>query len=809
VPSIPRWGRDMPISSLGRGLSPRPNISLGLMPQQPPSPRPNISLGLMPGNGRPLLSMGSFRNVTPPTRPLLGDLGNVTPPSGAASLVREQVAQRYPEWSGSPLLIAQVQTFSSLLGKLEGLRKRFIEIRAEKPEAEGDLLSQLEEEEQQVIEDIRAAQAEIAQLERENPALTQPSALGPVLPLIEREYSRRLETGEEAAAKRERDRAIEIATSQQQARQEQVPLARERMPEVELSQPLASQAAPSISSSTPSPTVPITLPSPAPVPPGAGLPVPQRSPSPRPNISLGLMPQQPPLQMGISGRATPTAPMLPEVTAGAPLTGRTMPIASTPSIPSVVPATKAAPKGGLIPGAQSQTGMIVAPSLVLLKALSKAASNRRANERPERPTMGGSVPDWSSVWIAPDEGEPPPEEANLFLGVDWDTVRLFPNIWARWNSLGEEARELKQEKRRLALRNLWPSARESYHLSQIYQGMSSVPPGQQELFQDQLQALEENQALERATRRAEEEQLDREIATVEAEQQALQTEYPWLTRVLETEDPLNTVAVQALLNAGETDEAYADLGVALEEARQIRQELEIGGEDLTATPTSDEQYLSDLGSYMPQTDWQILQENADPATVARFLRSTGGVRPLIPEEISDIPMGMRQPTWAQYMKEQGITIPNMSPQTYLDLPGPYTPGHLGEALVQTPYATDEMDMRTEAEKQWEQEQGLREKELAQRMQIAQMEAELERQQMAAQVGQTVAQLASQNWAAGMPYALPRGTQYAPGFASGGPVHHLAQMSGRSQFTPFRIAPNNPPSSGELMSIINRAIAGFQ
>jgi len=82
-----------------------------------------------------------------------------------------------------------------------------------------------------------------------------------------------------------------------------------------------------------------------------------------------------------------------------------------------------------------------------------------------------------------------------------------------------------------------------------------------------------------------------------------------------------------------------------------------------------------------------------------------------------------------------------------------------------------------------------------------------RREMGADIGQGIAGMQSQQWAQGMPYALPSGTMFAPGMGPGGPVSEMARRSGVS-YTPPRLAKTPPPSSAQMEAWISDAIAKF-
>jgi len=98
------------------------------------------------------------------------------------------------------------------------------------------------------------------------------------------------------------------------------------------------------------------------------------------------------------------------------------------------------------------------------------------------------------------------------------------------------------------------------------------------------------------------------------------------------------------------------------------------------------------------------------------------------------------------------------------------------------------------------------------------EAEMQRQAAAAQLGQRqremgadigmgLAQTQAQTWAQGLPYQLPKGTMFAPGFGPGGPVSEMARRAG-VRYTPPRIPEAPPPSRKEMEQWIQDAIAKF-
>jgi hypothetical protein len=106
------------------------------------------------------------------------------------------------------------------------------------------------------------------------------------------------------------------------------------------------------------------------------------------------------------------------------------------------------------------------------------------------------------------------------------------------------------------------------------------------------------------------------------------------------------------------------------------------------------------------------------------------------------------------------------------------------------------------------DQAYRQQSLAQAMQIQQMQLEQQRREMAARIGQAVADMANQSYMNTLGQRLPAGTTQAPGFQAGGPMSALASMSGIG-YTPTPIAVANPPTTNELMATVQAAINGFQ
>jgi len=108
-----------------------------------------------------------------------------------------------------------------------------------------------------------------------------------------------------------------------------------------------------------------------------------------------------------------------------------------------------------------------------------------------------------------------------------------------------------------------------------------------------------------------------------------------------------------------------------------------------------------------------------------------------------------------------------------------------------------------------QQQGLQQRWAEMEMQRQAQAASLaqRRREMGASIGQGIAGMQSQQWAQGMPYALPSGTMFAPGMGPGGPVSEMARRSGVS-YTPPRLPKAPPPSRQQMEQWIDAAIAKF-
>lgn len=109
--------------------------------------------------------------------------------------------------------------------------------------------------------------------------------------------------------------------------------------------------------------------------------------------------------------------------------------------------------------------------------------------------------------------------------------------------------------------------------------------------------------------------------------------------------------------------------------------------------------------------------------------------------------------------------------------------------------------------QMAQARALEEAQIAAANERARLQQEQRQREMAAQVGQAIAAMQAEVWRQGMPFTLPQGTTYAPGFERGGPVSGLYAMGG-SQYTPTPLAVTNPPSAEEMETWVRSAMQRF-
>lgn len=138
-------------------------------------------------------------------------------------------------------------------------------------------------------------------------------------------------------------------------------------------------------------------------------------------------------------------------------------------------------------------------------------------------------------------------------------------------------------------------------------------------------------------------------------------------------------------------------------------------------------------------------------------------------------------------------------------------GYGGYGGYTDPYAGDYLALEQQAfqegVRQFNEEMQLRQAQLAQQAEMERLAREQRRREMAAQIGQHVANLQSQMWAEGIPNTLPTGTQFAPGFEPGGPVHAMYRQAGLN-YQPTRLAETPPPSQEQMTAWIEDIMRRF-
>lgn len=180
---------------------------------------------------------------------------------------------------------------------------------------------------------------------------------------------------------------------------------------------------------------------------------------------------------------------------------------------------------------------------------------------------------------------------------------------------------------------------------------------------------------------------------------------------------------------------------------------------------------------------------AMPGMLERDMRMTG-FQDLTQQ--GQMPMGreMIQEEWGPVTDAEYTAIRNRN----LGIPDPTDPN---QGAI-TPYQQAQMAFQQQqleaqiAQQQWER--GLTEKELVAQGQARQQALAqqawsrgFQQQQLAASMAGDVAGIHSANFRAEMPYAVPMGTQYTPGFEPNGPISQMAARAG-VPFTPYGVAP---------------------
>lgn len=111
------------------------------------------------------------------------------------------------------------------------------------------------------------------------------------------------------------------------------------------------------------------------------------------------------------------------------------------------------------------------------------------------------------------------------------------------------------------------------------------------------------------------------------------------------------------------------------------------------------------------------------------------------------------------------------------------------------------------QEEFAQRMALEQQALAQQAELARLQREEQRRALAMQIGQAMNELTARNWETGLPWTLPKGTQYAPGFEPGGAVEGISRI-GNVAYTPQRLVASNPPSRETMQQWLDDAIAAW-
>jgi len=182
----------------------------------------------------------------------------------------------------------------------------------------------------------------------------------------------------------------------------------------------------------------------------------------------------------------------------------------------------------------------------------------------------------------------------------------------------------------------------------------------------------------------------------------------------------------------------------------------------------------------------------------RYLRT--GPAPEDMPELIDMGWGITTPEYAKRVDPEGYSLYEMFADM---LAGGGTGGSGGGGGG----GGDALDWARleEDRKQWAEQLALEYASLQQQAELERLQREQQQRQFAAQLGQALNELMSQNWESALPWTLPSGTEYAPAFEPGGAVERLARIGG-AEYTPQRLAVSNPPSRETLNQWLNDAIA---
>lgn len=106
-----------------------------------------------------------------------------------------------------------------------------------------------------------------------------------------------------------------------------------------------------------------------------------------------------------------------------------------------------------------------------------------------------------------------------------------------------------------------------------------------------------------------------------------------------------------------------------------------------------------------------------------------------------------------------------------------------------------------------QQMALAQQQMAFEAEQARLQREQRQREMAQQIGQAIAAMQAELYQQTLPYRLPEGTMYAPGFEPLGPVSAMYRLGGLP-YTPTQIPVANPPTSKAMQDWIADAVRRF-
>jgi len=186
---------------------------------------------------------------------------------------------------------------------------------------------------------------------------------------------------------------------------------------------------------------------------------------------------------------------------------------------------------------------------------------------------------------------------------------------------------------------------------------------------------------------------------------------------------------------------------------------------------------------------------------------TGGAYPATPGGVAGyeasrppaVPGYMDEMAWIFFGKSYDQLTPAEQQQLHAKVQQAYGLG----GTTGRPYMAElaEQQRQFDLTQQWLREQ------LAAQQAMEQAALAQRRREMAANLGQGIAGLQSQQWAQALPYQLPAGAQYTPGYEPGGLMSQMARQAG-VRFTPAPVAESPAPTREQMEAWLADAIARF-